>query len=221
MFFTSWQRRLRSASPSVRRKRNSRRLPLRGATAPTPPRLESLEERTLLSSLSFSPPATYDIGGHAPCGVAVGDFNGDGNADLAAANADNNTVSVLLGNGDGTLQAAKGYDAGGSAAAIAIGDFNGDGKVDLAVGSNYHNVNVLLGNGDGSFQAARTFDSGVTRRFPWQSETSTATARATWLWRACSMEAGPAASAYCSATATVLSRLPRRTLSGRTPAPSR
>ena len=90
----------------------------------------------------------------------MGDFNGDGNADLAAANADNNTVSVLLGNGDGTLQAAKGYDAGGSAAAIAIGDFNGDGKVDLAVGSNYHNVNVLLGNGDGSFQAARTFDSG-------------------------------------------------------------
>src|SRR5262249_45384280 len=39
--------------------------------------------------------------GVAPASVAVGDFNGDGNLDLAAANTTSNTVSIRLGNGDG------------------------------------------------------------------------------------------------------------------------
>ena len=44
--------------------------------------------------------------------MAVGDFNGDGKADLAVANCLSNNVSVLLGNGDGTFQAAVNYGAG-------------------------------------------------------------------------------------------------------------
>jgi hypothetical protein len=70
----------------------------------------------------------------------VADFNGDGKLDLAHANLANSqnpdgTVSVLLGNGDGTFQTAVTYALGTNAdpECVAVGDFNGDGKPDLAV----------------------------------------------------------------------------------------
>ena len=46
-------------------------------------------------------------------------------------------MSVLLGNGDGTFQAAVNYAAGTTPCSVAVGDFNGDGKTDLAV-ANYN-----------------------------------------------------------------------------------
>ena len=71
------------------------------------------------------------------------------------------TVSVLLGNGDGTFQAAVNYGAGTNPNSVAVGDFNGDGKPDLAVANGGSNtVSVLLGNGDGTFQAAVTYGAG-------------------------------------------------------------
>ncbi len=44
-----------------------------------------------------------------------------------------NTVSILLGNGDGTFQSAVNYPAGNDPVAMVAGDFNGDGRLDLAV----------------------------------------------------------------------------------------
>src|SRR5438094_7078867 len=82
--------------------------------------------------------------------VAVSDFNGDGQPDLAAAGADG--VSVLLGNGDGTFQAALTFPAGSAPVSVAVGDFNGDGKPDLAV-AGADAGSVLVGMGDGTFQA--------------------------------------------------------------------
>jgi len=99
--------------------------------------------------------------GRHPTSVTAGDFNGDGNLDLAVTNDSSNNVSVLLGNGDGTFRAAANYDVGFFPNSVTSGDFNGDGKPDLAVanqGSN--NVSVLLGNGDGTFQAAVSYPAG-------------------------------------------------------------
>ena len=73
-----------------------------------------------------------------------------------------NTVSVLLGNGNGTFQAQQTFATGsGTHMSVAVGDVNGDGKPDLVVanlGSN--TVSVLLGNGNGTFQAQQTFATG-------------------------------------------------------------
>ena len=102
---------------------------------------------------------TVDSG---PYSVAVGDFNGDGKPDLATANYDSGTVSVLLGNGDGTFQAQTSlYRATAAPYSVAVGDFNGDGKPDLAATNYYGNtVSVLLGNGDGTFQTQTAYAVG-------------------------------------------------------------
>jgi hypothetical protein len=110
---------------------------------------------------TFQPAVNYRAG-FDPDSVAVGDFNGDGNLDLAVANFGTNNVSILLGSGKGTFQTAVNYDTGGGSQSVAAGDFNGDGKLDLAV-ANYasNNVSVLLGNGNGTFQAAANYETGA------------------------------------------------------------
>ena len=67
--------------------------------------------------------------GSQPVAVAFGDFNGDGKLDLAVANQADSTVSVLLGNGDGTFAAGTLYSPGGSPSALAVVDLNGDGII--------------------------------------------------------------------------------------------
>ena len=87
--------------------------------------------------------------------VAVGDFNGDGTLDVAVADAHvgADSVVVLLGNGNGTLQTAQRYYVGSSQEAVAVGDFNGDGILDLVTANDDGTVSVLVGNRDGSFRA--------------------------------------------------------------------
>jgi hypothetical protein len=127
---------------------------------------------------TFRPAQNYAVGG-APVSVAVGDFNNDGKLDIVTANYDSpssSTVSVLLGNGDGTFQPAlnSALPAGqqitsGYASQLAVGDFNKDGKLDVAVVGNvftytgYYSgtispyVNVLIGNGAGGFSADNSY----------------------------------------------------------------
>src|SRR5213075_2553973 len=92
----------------------------------------------------------YDTGAN-PNFVAVGDFNGDGRGDLAIANFNSSTVSVLLGNGNGTFQpnTCTTCGTGTNPSALAVADFNGDGRSDLAT-ANYGNggsISILLGSG--------------------------------------------------------------------------
>ncbi len=95
--------------------------------------------------------------GAAPTMVASGDFNGDGNIDLATPNSTANTVSVLIGNGDGTFKSKVDYAVGKQPVALAVADLNGDGKQDLIVcNQNDNSLSALLGKGDGTFQSAST-----------------------------------------------------------------
>ena len=114
-------------------------------------------------------------GGLSALSVAVADVNGDGKPDAVVANqcgtdtCTSSTVGVLLGNGDGTFQAATSPDSGGLFADwIAIADVNRDGKPDVIVANSstsstddLGNVAVLLGNGNGTFQNAVSYPSGA------------------------------------------------------------
>src|SRR5439155_11712453 len=86
--------------------------------------------------------ARTDYGtGSAPRSVAIGDLNGDGKPDLAVANTGSypgydGTVSVLLGNGNGSFGAKTNFGTGSKPFSVAIGDVNGDGRPDLAVANN-------------------------------------------------------------------------------------
>ena len=103
-----------------------------------------------------------------PQKIIVADFNGDKKLDVATVNSTDvmgssyNSVSVLLGKGDGTFASPIEYPMDGATFSIAAGDFNGDGKLDLAVGNpGLAVLSILVGNGDGTFQAPVNYGSGT------------------------------------------------------------
>ena len=109
---------------------------------------------------TFQSAHNYSGVGSNPRSVAVGDFNGDGNQDLAIAAETSQAVTVMLGNGDGTFGDPVQFLVG-APVSVAVGDFDGDGIQDLAVAIyRSTNVGVLLGNGDGTFQPPVFFSSG-------------------------------------------------------------
>lgn len=84
--------------------------------------------------------------------VKTGDFNGDGNMDVVAADVGN--ISLLMGNGDGTFQSAVAYEYDGSASGYGAtpADINKDGHLDLITTSSAVGSGVFLNNGDGTFR---------------------------------------------------------------------
>jgi hypothetical protein len=98
-----------------------------------------------------------------PEAVTIADVNGDGKADVISSNDDSGDVTILLGNGDGTLQQPTvGYATGGYPYTPAIvADFNGDGFADLLV-PNAFNLVYLKGYGDGTFRSALNYYSPIT-----------------------------------------------------------
>jgi hypothetical protein len=88
--------------------------------------------------------------GNGPSFVAAADFDGDGKIDMAVVNATDASVSIFLGNGNGTFQSKVDYPAGSYPHSLAVADLNGDGKPDLVV-TGQSAVIVLLGSGGGTF----------------------------------------------------------------------
>src|ERR1700682_2439019 len=113
MSFRWWRRwnKPKAGTPGETQRRTKR--PLRLAVGL---RLELLEDRTL-PSLSFASAVNYGTA-TAPFGVAIGDFNRDGVPDLAVVNSSAGTVSVLLGNRDGTYQSQQTYAVGSNPTSI-------------------------------------------------------------------------------------------------------
>jgi hypothetical protein len=116
-------------------------------------RVEALEDRCMPSFLA---PVYYDGGGNP---MVAADFNNDTVQDLAGVNY--NSVSVVLGNADGTFQPAQDFATGAGAFSLAVGDFNADGKLDLATADTY-GVSVLLGKGNGTFQPPVSTTNGLS-----------------------------------------------------------
>jgi|GEM_PF-2255554 len=103
------------------------------------------------------PGIDYAVGVN-PVYVINADFNNNGYQDVAVANSGDNTISILLGNGDGTFEPAVHYDVEISPRSIAAADFDNNGKMDLAVANygtggwnEWGNITILMGNGDGTF----------------------------------------------------------------------
>ena len=102
----------------------------------------------------------------APVSIAVADFNGDNDPDLAVANNISNDVSVLLGGAGGSFGPASTFAASLRPYSVAAGDFNGDHDPDLAVANgDGDNVSVLLAGVGGSFGVSHAFPG--RRRPPW------------------------------------------------------
>jgi hypothetical protein len=124
---------------------------------------------------TFASKVNYSTG-TSPRFVMTADFNADGILDLAVANFYSNSISILLGNGDGgrgdgTFAAKADYPTGESPRSATVGDFNSDGVLDLGVANDGSNtVCVILGNGssgrgDGTFAPKVNYPAGARPSF--------------------------------------------------------
>ncbi len=101
--------------------------------------------------------------GTQPYGVAIGDLNGDGKADLAVANSNSTSVSVFINTGTGTYRAKVDYTTGTNPYGVAINDLNGDGKADLAVANRgSSSISIFLNAGNGTFGAKVDYTTGTS-----------------------------------------------------------
>jgi hypothetical protein len=140
-------------------------------------KLDDARGMTQDNFFSLLPVVTFDSGGYQANSVVVADVNRDGKLDLVVVNCGScygppdithpGSVVVMLGNGDGTFQAAVSYSSGGPLPlSVVVADVNRDARLDLLVineckqnSIDCSTVGVLLGTGDGTFQPAVTYAS--------------------------------------------------------------
>ncbi|WP_457767674.1 NPCBM/NEW2 domain-containing protein [Cyanobium sp. ULC084] len=124
--------------------------------------------RVLLNSgsgvFSSSNSFVYNVG-NAPHSLQFGDFNNDSRPDLAVANTNSGSVTILLngvaGAAAGTFTATATYSVGGGPHSIRLADVDGDGNLDLATANqNSNSISLLLGQGDGTFISTAPLGTG-------------------------------------------------------------
>jgi hypothetical protein len=111
--------------------------------------------------------ATYPLPS-GPMAVGLADLKGDHILSLVVLNHDDNSMTILPGNGDGSFGEAQNSPLSGSPRALLVGDFNHDGKADLAIASDCGantcphpgSLNLLLGRGDGTFTETASYTTG-------------------------------------------------------------
>jgi hypothetical protein len=126
---------------------------LAGSTAPhaTSPSISTALQRYVFGRADLA-------AGNAPQAVALGAFQTGGPLSIAVGDLGSNSVSILLGNPDGTFQPAATYaTAQAGLGDIVTADFNGDHNLDLAVAFGNNTVAIFLGNGDGTFQPPASY----------------------------------------------------------------
>ena len=146
------------------------------------------------ATIAFKPLVSYPVGTN-PVAVAIGDFNGDGKPDLAVVNhgdptANNGSVSILFGNGDGTFQKATNVAIGKNCTSVIAGDLDGDGNDDLALVrpgdasiNDSGDITIFLANGDGTFRQAQVLTPGrIRHQADGQSLPQTSIVISGWIW---------------------------------------
>jgi hypothetical protein len=128
---------------------------------------------TFRSPLTTQVPHLFGYGNQQ---MAIGDFNGDGRADVAfegrlegdQGRTCNDSYFVLLSNLDGTFNVGLpvSLESCSNAESVATADFNGDGKSDIAVLTD-NAVTILLSNDGATFIQAATIDSGAESDPDW------------------------------------------------------
>ena len=117
---------------------------------------------------TFQPTAVVTVGTR-PVALVIADFNNDRVPDLAVLNAPTDpinappgSISILLGQGDGTFLGLPAISVGSTASSLVAGDFNNDGRADLAV-ADRNGVSILIGQGSGAFQAPSVVSSAFAQ----------------------------------------------------------
>ncbi len=119
----------------------------------TPPKINQ-------SEFIFSAPDVY-AAGNRPISVETADLNGDNNIDIAISNFRGDSVSVLLGNGDGTYQDAVEYPVGDAPYSVLSGDINHDDHPDLVTANaSSDDVSILINKGNGAYEDAVNYAVG-------------------------------------------------------------
>lgn len=115
---------------------------------------------------TFAPEVDYSVGSSSePMWITAADFDNNGTLDLATANENNGTISILMGKGDGTFAPSVNYPflsgTTTSIECVLAADFDGDHNADLAVVDTFNStVSILFGKGDGTFQAPESYPVG-------------------------------------------------------------
>lgn len=108
---------------------------------------------------AFQPVTVLSVGSR-PDDVEIQDYNRDGLLDIAVTNQDSNSISILIGNGDGSFKNQASYASSNNAFQFSSQDINHDGLLDIVTASNSTaSIGVMLGNGDGSFKSSLSFAS--------------------------------------------------------------